>query len=234
MAASVQTALNQVLAELKENGSEADREGKGRFGINVDKAFGVRMPAIRKIAKTIKRNHPLALALWKSGYHEARLLAGMIADPKQVDGVLMDCWTSEFDSWDVCDQMCMNLYHKMDVAYDKCREWSKREEEYVKRAGFALMAVLAVHDKKAADLRFLDLLPLIEAGSDDPRNFVKKAVNWALRQIGKRNAALNAAALHYADTILARKTKPGNWVARDAIRELTSEAVRTRLAMKKK
>lgn len=166
-----------------------------------------------------------ALKLWKSGIHEARLLAGLVDNPQQVTEDQMEGWVKDFNSWDICDQVCSNLFDRTSFAYGKVLEWTSRDEEYVKRAGYALMAVLAVHDKKAGDEVFLAFLPIIKAGATDERNFVKKAVNWALRQIGKRNANLNKVAIKVAEEIHSIDSKSARWIASDALRELTCEAV---------
>ena len=232
-----------LLGELAAKGSEEDRAGMARYGIRVDDAFGVSLWELRRMAKPLRRDHELALALWATGNHEARLLATIVDDPALVDEAQMEAWVADLDSWDVCDQLTSNLFDKTRFAYDKAREWAARDEEFVRRAAFAMIAALAVQDKAATDERLLAFLPLIESYADDPRNFVKKAVNWALRNIGKRNAALNAAAVACAQRIRAaanaraggeRGGDPGarsaRWVAADALRELTSEKLQARLA----
>ncbi len=203
--------------------------GMARFGINTHKAYGISIPNLRKIAREIKKNHSLAQQLWDSCIHEERILASMIGEPQKMTEEQMERWVKEFDSWDVCDGCCSNLFHKNEFAYKKAVEWSSRPEEFVKRAGFVLMASLAVHDKKASDKQFLDFLPLIKRESTDDRKFVRKAVNWALRQIGKRNDNLNRAAQEAAKEINATNSKPARWIASDALRELTSENVQRRL-----
>jgi 3-methyladenine DNA glycosylase AlkD len=200
-----------------------------RYGINPATAYGVSVPNLRKIASKNKRNHALADELWQSGIHEARILASMIDDPRQVTEDQMERWVADFNSWDVCDQCCNNLFRKLDWAHEKAVEWTLREEEFVKRAGFVLMACLAVHDKKTSDEAFVSYLQIIKRESTDNRNFVKKAVNWALRQIGKRSLHLNAVALSSAREIQEQDSRPAKWIAADAIRELTSEVVRKRL-----
>jgi 3-methyladenine DNA glycosylase AlkD len=204
--------------------------GVDRYAIRPDaKVLGIRVPKIRELAKEIRKDHALAEQLWTSGIHEGRLLATMIADPKQFTPEKMDEWAQSFDAWDVCDQACSNVFRKTRFAYEKVVDWCERDEEFVKRAGFALMATLAVHDKKAADVLFMALLPLIEREADDERNFVKKAVNWALRQIGKRNLTLNAEAIQTAVRIAQRESKAARWIASDALRELQSEKVQEKL-----
>ena len=234
--------VRAVLDGLAAMGSEEDRAGMARYGIRVDDAFGVSIYELRRMAKPIGRDHELALALWATSNHEARHLAGLVDDPALVDEAQMESWVVDLDSWDVCDQLTSNLFDKTALAYDKAHAWAARDEEFVKRAAFALMAALAVHDKSASDERLLAFLPLVEAHAGDPRNFVKKAVNWALRNIGKRNGALNQAAVACAERIRAaanaraggeRGGDPGarsaRWVAADALRELTSAKVQARL-----
>lgn len=204
-------------------------EGMEGYGISTDTALGIRVPQLRKLAKEIGRDHDLAIQLWDEGIHEARLLATMVGDPEQVTEDLMEAWVLDIDSWDVCDLCMGNLFDRTSHAHDKASQWSGREEEYVKRAGFVLMATLAVHDKKASDQVFIDFIPMIEREAWDERNFVKKAVNWALRQIGKRNLALNARAIEAGERIHAQGTRPARWIASDALRELRNEKVRKRL-----
>jgi 3-methyladenine DNA glycosylase AlkD len=214
-----------------------------RYGIKVDDAFGVSVYELRRIARPLARDHALALALWATGNHEARLLATMVDDPALVDEAQMEAWVLDLDSWDICDQLTSNLLDKTALAYEKARAWAARDEEFVKRAAFALIAALAWQDKEAPDERILAFLPLIEEHAGDPRNFVKKAVNWALRNIGKRNLARNAAAIACAERIRAAadaraggprggdpSARAARWVASDALRELTSDKVQARLA----
>lgn len=199
------------------------------FGINPESALGIKIPVLRGMAKELGKDHELALALWASGVHEARILASMIDDPKLVTEGQLESWAAEINSWDLCDQCCGNLFDRSPYAYDKALEWSSREAEFVKRAGFALMAYLAVHDKKAPDETFENFYPAIAAQARDERNFVKKAVNWALRQIGKRNRSLNESALAVVSEIEQIDSKAARWIAADARRELTSEKVQARL-----
>ncbi len=200
-----------------------------RFGIQSSNSFGVSVPKLRTLAQEVGRDHLLALKLWETGLHDARLLATMIDDPKQITIDQMDKWVHDFDSWDIVDGSCGNLFDKTPFAIGKAKEWCKREEEFVKRAGFVLMAELAVHDKQAKDKLFLDFLPLIIGGASDKRNFVKKAVNWALRQIGKRNPRLNRAAVSTALKIQKIESGATRWIASDALRELQSPQVLKRL-----
>lgn len=200
-----------------------------RYGIATKGTLGISIPTLRKLAKEIGTNHDLALQLWKSEIHEARHLAGFIADPARVTVKLLEQWVKDFDSWDVCDMVCSNLFDQTPFAYRKAFEWSRRKEEFVKRAGFVLMAALSVHDKEAQDSVFLGFLPIIRREATDERNFVKKAVNWALRQIGKRNKNLNAAAIRVAKDIKKLDSRSARWIATDALRELMNEKVQTRL-----
>jgi len=224
---------NDIIQRLKSLSDPEAVKGMARFGINPENTYGVSVPDLRKIARGISTDHALAEQLWASGIHEARILASMIDEPEMVTEARMESWVKDFDSWDVCDQCCSNLFDKTKFAYRKAAEWSKREEEFVKRAGFTLMATLAVHDKKAADEEFLKFLPVIKRESTDNRNFVKKAVNWALRQIGKRNLNLNKVAIKAAEEIQQIDSKSARWIAADAIRELTGEAVQKKLAQTK-
>ncbi|MDE1833005.1 MAG: DNA alkylation repair protein [Candidatus Micrarchaeota archaeon] len=226
---SARNVAKQVVSELKRIGSAEAKSGMAGFGINTATALGVPVPELRKIARKMGFNHELALELWDTGVHEARLLATMIEDPKSITNRQMELWVRDLDSWDVCDSLCGNLLDKTKDAYMKAAEWSKRDREYVRRAGFAMMAVLAVHDKEANDQRFINFIPLIVEGSDDERNFVKKAVSWALRNIGKRNKRLNREAIAVAERIGTRDSASAKWVASDVIRELRSAAVVARL-----
>ena len=201
-----------------------------RFGVRVDDALGgISVPVLRRLARKIGRNHTLAAELWKTGIQEARHLAAMIDEPEKVTEAQMERWARQFDSWDVCDGCCSTLFDKTPFAYRMAMEWSSRPEEFVKRGGFALMAVLAVHDKQASDAKFLKFLPAIKRESTDGRNFVRKAVNWALRQIGKRNPALNRSAVKIARRIRTLDSRSARWIAADALRELTGDAVQRRL-----
>jgi len=207
----------------------ANVAGMARFGINPENTLGISIPALRSIAKEIGKDHVLAQELWASGIHEARILAAFIDDPIQVTEAQMERWAAEFDSWDVCDQVCGNLFDRTPFAFQKALDWSSREIEFVKRAGFALMAWLAVHDKKAKDDRFEIFLPAIIQQSTDNRNYVRKAVNWALRNIGKRNRSLNWRAIETAEEVARIDSKTAHWIASDALKELTSLAIQSRL-----
>ena len=218
-----------ILQRLKTLYNPMAIEGMARFGVNPDNTYGISIPNLRKMARDIGKDHALAQQLWETGIHEAKILASMIDDSKLVTAAQMESWVVGFDSWDVCDQCCMNLFDKTAVAYQQAEEWCGREGEFVKRAGFALIAALAVHDKKASDDKLIRFLSLIKRESNDNRNFVRKAVNWALRQIGKRNLNLNKLAVETATEIQHMDSKSARWIAVDAIRELTSDAVKERL-----
>ncbi len=217
------SSASAVIAGLKKLGSKRDAQGMARFGIKGE-LLGVSIYKLRPLAKEIGINHQLALELWETGVHEARLLAVFIDTPKEVTEKQLESWARDFDSWDVCDQATTSLFDKTPHAYKKVLAWSNREEEYVKRAAFALIAGLAVHDKQAHDEKFLAFLPIIEREAWDDRNFVKKAVNWALRNIGKRNKALNKAAIACAKRIQKQGTRSAKWIAADALRELEKKA----------
>ena len=220
---------DKILHSLKSLSNPKAVEGMARYGINPENTYGISIPILRNMAKEIGINRSLAQELWSSGIHEARILASMIDNPKEVTADQMENWVIDFDSWDVCDQCCMNLFGRTGSAYQKAVEWSERDEEFVKRAGFVIMARLAVSDKKAVDSLFEDFLPIIKREAHDNRNYVKKAVNWALRQIGKRNAHLNKKAIATAEEILEMDSKAAKWIASDAIRELTNKKIQARL-----
>jgi 3-methyladenine DNA glycosylase AlkD len=228
-------AADDVIRELRSMADPAQLAGMARFGINTERTLGgIGLPALRSLAKRLGRDHDLAAELWASGIHEARLVAAMVDDPSAVTEAQMEAWAADFDSWDVVDGTVSGLFDRTPFAWAKVVEWSSREEEFVKRAAFAMMASLAVHDKAASDEAFIELLPVIEREAGDRRNFVRKAVNWALRQIGKRNLALNAEAIATAERIHAGGPRSAKWVASDALRELRSDAVQKRLRTKRR
>jgi 3-methyladenine DNA glycosylase AlkD len=220
---------NAILAELRALGSDANRAGMTRFGINTERAFGVSMTAIKPLARRFRRRHDLAVALWASGRHEARILAALIDDPKLVTRRQMDAWAAEFNSWDLCDQACMKLFAKTPFVAEKAAKWAKDKREFVRRAAFAMIAGYAVGAKAAPDREFLPFLDLIERHATDERNFVRKAVNWALRQIGKRSMTLHHPALALAQRLSASDDKTARWIGKDAVRELTDPAQLERL-----
>lgn len=229
---NMEYTIDSVIEKLKSYSVPENKAGMAKFGIETKYALGVSIPNIRKTAKQIGKDHTFALELWKTKVHEVRMVACLVADPKRVTEKQMEEWVKEFNSWDVCDHCCMNLFDKTVFAYEKAVEWAGRDEEFVKRAGYVLMASLALHDKKADDAKFEKFLPIIKKGSNDDRNFVKKAVNWALRQIGKRNLNLNKLAIKTANDIKKLDSKSAKWIASDALRELQSEAIKERLKKK--
>lgn len=209
-----------VLEILRQHANPANVAGMARFGISPKGTLGVPMPALRKLARQAGRSRKLARELWASRIHEARILATLVEDPARVTPAQMDRWARGFESWDVCDQACQNLFRYTPFAFAKAAEWACAESEFVRRAGFALMAGLAVKDRSADDHQFEAFLPLIEQAAGDDRNFVRKAVNWALRQIGKRNARLRASAIRTAEAIRRQDSRSARWIAADALREL--------------
>jgi 3-methyladenine DNA glycosylase AlkD len=226
---SLQLSAETLLAELQQLADPAAREGMAHYGIQTDKALGIGIPSLRALAKKVGKDHHLAAELWAADIHEARILASMIEESACVSAEQMDGWVKDFDTWDICDQCCTNLFWHTPYAYGKIQEWSASDQEFIKRAGFTLMAVLAVHDHQADDEVFIDLLALIRREAGDKRNFVKKAVNWALRQIGKRNTRLNEAAITMAEELSLSGEKSAVWIGRDALRELSSSAIQARL-----
>jgi 3-methyladenine DNA glycosylase AlkD len=223
-------SVKDVLDKLQSKAQPEQLKGMAKYGMTVEQRLGVSVPDMRKLAKEIGRDHELALGLWRTGIAEARILAAMIDDPDKLTEEQMEDWVEGINSWDVCDQVCMNLFEKNQLAWKKIVDWSEREEEFVKRTAFSLIACLAWHDKKVSDARFIELLPVIIRGATDERNFVKKAINWALRNIGKRNLNLNKAAINAAGEIKQLDSKAARWVASDAIRELESDAIQSRLS----
>jgi 3-methyladenine DNA glycosylase AlkD len=218
--------LAEILQELERHGDPANVAGMARFGIRTKKAFGVPTPVLRALARKIGKDHKLAGQLWRTGIHEARFLASLVDVPADVTERQMEAWAAQFDNWAVCDSVCGNLFDKTPWAYAQALAWSRRPEEFVKRAGFTLMATLAVHDKQAPDARFVPFFAAIKRGATDERNFVRKAVNWALRQIGKSRPGLRAAAIALAKDIREIDSKSARWIAADALRELTGRGQR--------
>jgi 3-methyladenine DNA glycosylase AlkD len=238
MRADIERLATSVMAELEAHGSPRNVEGMARYGIRSARAYGVAAPVIQRIARGLGKNHRLAARLWATGILEARAVAALVDDARLVDEHQMERWASDLDSWAICDCVCGKLFDRTPLAWRKARAWSRRREEFVKRAAFSLMAALAVQDKQAPDEQFVALLPLIERAAGDERNMVKKAVNWALRQIGKRNARLNRQAIASAERIrrqasAGRRSASARWIAADALRELRSRAVQARLTAKR-
>jgi 3-methyladenine DNA glycosylase AlkD len=209
--------------------SPTGSEGMARYGIRSEKVLGLSMGELREMAKELGKDHQLALCLWMAGSHESRLLAAMVDDPLCVTEEQIESWAMNFDNWAVCDGVCVHLFRRTPFARSKCLEWPSRDEEYVKRAGFALMATLAVHEKREGDGLFESFLEIIERESTDDREYVKKGANWALRQIGKRNSSLNEKAIQVAERISIKDSRAARWIASDALRELKSEKVQERI-----
>jgi len=222
-------SVKDVLDKLQNKAQPEQLKGMAKFGMTVEQRLGVSVPDMRELAKDIGKDHKLALDLWRTGIAEARIVAAMVGEPAKLTEKQMEDWVKGINSWDVCDQVCMNLFEKNHLAWKKIADWSERDEEFVKRTAFSLIACLARHDKKASDEKFIELLPVIIRGATDERNFVKKAVNWALRNIGKRNLNLNEAAINTAKEIKNLDSKAARWIAADAIRELESDASQSRL-----
>jgi 3-methyladenine DNA glycosylase AlkD len=226
---SADERARDVVRTLERMGDRSRLEGMARFGIDTGRTVGVTVTELRRFARDLGHDHELAAALWASGVHEARLLASLVDEPAMVSEAQMEAWVADLDSWDVCDGVCGNLFDRTPFALDKAVEWSSREPEFQKRAAFALMASAAVHRKDLPDAAFASLLPVIRAQTTDERNYVKKAVSWALRQIGKRSSGLNPLAIRTAEQIERIDSRAARWVARDALRELRSDAVQARL-----
>ena len=222
----------QIIKKLEKMANPEAAKGMESYGITNMKVLGVKVPDLRKIARELGKNHELAMKLWAENIRETRIIASIVDEPELVTEEQMDCWAEEFTNWEVCDQCCMNLFEKTPYAYKKCYEWSSSDGEFVKRAGFVMMARMAVSDKKADNDCFIPFFAIIRKEAHDKRNMVKKAINWALRQIGKRNLTLNKLAIETAEEIKAMDSPASRWVASDAIRELAGEAVQERLKMK--
>jgi len=225
-------SVHDVMNKLKAKAKPGQLEGMERYGMVREKRLGISIPDLRKMAKELGKDHELALKLWETGFQESRILASMIDHPDEVTEQQMEDWVKDINSWDVCDQVCMNLFEKIPFARKKLIEWSTREEEFVKRTAFSLIACLAWYDTQSPDKDFIQLLPIIKRGATDERNFVKKAVSWALRNIGKRNATLNNSALNTAREIHKMDSKVARWIASDVIRDLEGEPVQRRLKRK--
>jgi 3-methyladenine DNA glycosylase AlkD len=222
--------VTEILAWLKRRGTKANREGMARFGIVAQNASGVSVADLRARANVIGRDHDLALSLWATGCYEARMLTAFVDEPARVTPRQMDRWVGDFDNWAICDGLCFHLFDRTPHGWQKVHDWAKRPEEFVRRAAFALLAGLALHDKAAADEPFIDALPLIRSAARDERNFVKKGVSWALRAIGSRNEHLHAKALNVAHQLAASADPTERWVGKDTIRDLSRPLVLRRIA----
>jgi 3-methyladenine DNA glycosylase AlkD len=222
--------VRDALAWLEKHGTKRNRDGIGRYGITVTKLYGVSIADIQKLAKQVGQDHELALALWDTGWYEARLLTAFIDDPAKVTAAQMDRWVRDFDNWGICDTLCFKLFDRTPHAWRKVEQWSRLRDEYGKRTAFALLASLALHDRTSGDAPFLRSLKLVERASSDERNFVKKGVNWALRAVGERNAALNKASIELAQRLAESEDPTERWMGKDVLKALKSPAVRKRLA----
>jgi 3-methyladenine DNA glycosylase AlkD len=225
--------VGRVVGELRRLGTRHNVEGMARYGIRAKKVFGVSKPKLDALARKIGKNHALGLKLWSTGIQDAKILAGLISEPGKVTASQMELWVRDFDNWDSCDGTCCHLFVFANAAWPKAFSWTKRKDEFQKRAGFALAAYLAYRDKSAGDARYLSFLKVIEREAGDERNFVRKAVNWALRNIGKRNLRLNRAAIATARRLRKKESRAARWIAADALRELEGEAVQGRLRGKR-
>jgi 3-methyladenine DNA glycosylase AlkD len=222
--------VRDALTWLERRGSRKNRDGMARYGIVAPKVFGVSVSMIQQLGKRLGRDHDLALALWDTGWYEARMLSAFVDEPDRVTAGQMDRWARDFDNWAVCDHLCFHLFDRTPHAWRKIEQWSRRREEFVKRAAFALLASVALHDKSAPDAPFVTSLRLVEAGAADERNFVKKGVSWALRSVGRRNRTLNAAGVELSKRLAASPDAAPRWVGKDALRELAGPKVQGKLA----
>jgi len=232
--ARAEWSIGSTVGELRRLGTKRNVEGMARYGIRAEKVFGVSKPKLDALARKIGKNHALGLELWSTGIQDAKILAGLISEPGKVTASQMELWVRDFDNWDSCDGTCCHLFVLARPAWPKAFAWTKRKEEFQKRGGFALAAYLAYRDKSASDGKYLSFLKVIEREADDDRNFVRKAVNWALRNIGKRNRRLNRAAIATARRLRKRESRAARWIAADALRELEGEAVQARLRGKER
>jgi 3-methyladenine DNA glycosylase AlkD len=226
--------VREVLTWLERHGSKRRRDDMAkRYAIHAPKSFGVSVGAIQQLAKRIGRDHELAAALWQTGWYEARMLTAYIEEPERVTAAQMDRWARDFDNWGICDTQSFVLFGRTPHAWRKVEQWSRRQDEFVKRAAFATLATLALRDRSAGDEPFLRSLRLVEQAATDDRNFVRKGVSWALRAIGERNKTLNTAALETARRLAQSDDAAARWVGKDGLKQLASPAVRKRLAARK-
>lgn len=218
---SIESRVDETLRWLEKRGTKANRDGMARFGIVADKVYGVSMATMKSQAKKLGKDHDLALALWDTGWYEARILTSFVDEPLRVTPAQMDRWARGFDNWGICDSICFHLFDKTPHAWSKIEQWSKRDDEFVKRGAFALLAAVALHDKKAPDAPFMKSLKLVEKAADDERNFVKKGVSWALRSIAHRNKAMHSASLALAEKLAASDDKTKRWIGKDVLKDIT-------------
>jgi len=226
-------STQEILTKLKSKAKPDNLPGMARYGINTEKRLGVQIPELRQLAKETGKNHQIALELWQTGIAEARILAAMTDEPEKVTEQQMENWVKDINSWDIDDQITMNLFEKTPLSWKKITDWSQRPEEFVRRTAYSLLACLAWHNKTATDQQFTQLFPVIASGATDERKSIQKAISWALRTIGKRNPQLNRAAIQLAQEIQQTNTKPARWIANDVTRELQSQSVQNRLQNKK-
>lgn len=226
---SADPRVAETLRWLEKKGTKANRDGMARYGIVAKKAFGVSMGTMKTLAKKLGRDHDLALALWETGWYEARILTSFVDEPKRVTASQMDRWARDFDNWAICDSLCFHLFDKTPHAWSRIEQWSTRKDEFVKRASFALLAAVALHDKKAPDQPFIESLELIRKAASDERNFVKKGVSWALRSVGHRSPATHAAAIETGQRLAASANPTERWIGKDALRDLTRPLVVNRI-----
>jgi len=229
---SVSSHVDEILRKLEKRGSKANRDGMARYGIVADKVFGVSVETIRSMAKEVGKDHDLALALWDTGWYEARMMTPFIDEPSRVTSSQMDAWARDFDNWAICDGLCFHLFDKTGHKWKKIQQWSSRKDEFVKRAAFALLAGVALHDKKETDAPFMKSLSLIERAADDERNFVKKGVSWALRSVAHRNKSLHAASLDLATRLAESDDKTQRWIGKDVIKDITRPSILQKVAKK--
>jgi len=225
--------LHEIIKVLQKLSCKENIKGMAKFGITPEQTYGIKIPHLRDLAKKIGKDHDLAMQLWKEDTRETQILASLVAEPSKLTNRQMEDWIKDFNYWEICDQCCMNLFEKLDFAYEKATELCVREAEFARRTGFVLMARLGVSDKKAQDKKFTQFFPYIIKGATDERNMVKKAVNWALRQIGKRNLKLHSQAIEIAEEIIKIDSRSAKWIAADALRELKNEKIINRLRKKK-
>ena len=227
------SSTQEILTKLKSKAKPDNLPGMARYGINTEKRLGVQIPELRQLAKETGKNHQIALELWQTGIAEARILAAMTDEPEKVTEQQMENWVKDINSWDIDDQITMNLFEKTPLSWKKITDWSQRPEEFVRRTAYSLLACLAWHNKTATDQQFTQLFPVIASGATDERKSIQKSISWALRSIGKRNPQLNRAAIQLAQEIQQTNTKPARWIANDVTRELQSQSVQNRLQNKK-
>ena len=225
----VKDEVADIVGWLQRNGTKSTRDGMARYAIPSDKAFGVSVGVMQKYAKQLGKNHDVAIALWETGWYESRMTAAFLGEPDRLTATEMDRWCRDFDNWAVVDHACFHLFDKSPHAWKKVTAWSKQRGEFQKRAAYALLASLALHDKQAPDPKFLGTLRLIERDATDERNFVKKGISWALRLIGRRNQALNTASVALSRRLVESPDAAARWIGRGALRELTSELVLRKL-----